>query len=133
MRENAELLKDDSENDFYEEIESLIKKNPRAWQSVCGVLGLVGGVLAPVFGTLLLAIGWLIGSPEFSLLNVLSMGMFALPIPLLLGGAHCLDLLKRKTSVSVNGQQPEKTLTQALAGYNPQAWRIGGVSKQPAR
>ena len=98
MSENLELLKDESGVDLYEEIELLIKQNPWTWQSVCAVLGLAGGVLSPFLGTLLIGVAWLIESPEFSGLHILSIGLFTLPIPLLAGGAHCLDLLERKTS-----------------------------------
>jgi len=104
MIETTESLEEESGTDLYEEMEYLVKKNPWAWQSMGSVLGLVGGVLSPVLGTLLIAVGWFIDSPEFSILHILSMGLFAVTIPLLVGGAHCLDLLERKTTeVSVLG------------------------------
>jgi hypothetical protein len=103
MIATTKVAEEESGIDFYEEIESLIKKNPWAWESTGGIVGLVGGVLSPVVGSLLIAVGWLIDSPEFSLLHILSMGLFAVTIPLVVGGVLCLDLLERKTSeVSVH-------------------------------
>jgi hypothetical protein len=116
MIEITESLEEEAGIDLYEEMESLIKTNPWSWQSVGSILGLVGGVLSPVLGTLLIAIGWLIDSPEFSVLHLLSMGLFAVTIPLLVGGAHCLDLLERRASeVLVHEQEPEKSFAQSLA------------------
>ena len=91
-------LQEDLEWDIYEEIHNLIQINPWAWQSIAAVSGLVGGVLAPVLGTLLIAITSFVDSERIvSILNALSIVSFALTIPLLAFGAHCLDLLERKT------------------------------------
>jgi hypothetical protein len=92
------LLEDGSELDLYQEIESLIKKNPWAWQSVCAVLGLTGGVIAPVLGAIVDIITWFtISKAISSRLNVLSIVFCALTLPLLTLGAFCLDSLDRKT------------------------------------
>jgi hypothetical protein len=92
-------LKEDLEWDIYEEIHSLIQINPWAWQSIGAVSGLVGGVLSPVLGTLLIAVTRFIHSDGLvSSLNILIIVSFALIIPLLAFGAHCLDLLERKTA-----------------------------------
>lgn len=85
--------------DLYQGMALLVRKNPWAWQSIGAVLGLVGGILSPVLGTLLIAVMWFIGSQEeISVLNVFSIVSFVLTIPLLAEGAHCLDLLERKTA-----------------------------------
>jgi len=77
----------------------LIEINPWAWQSIGALSGLIGGVLSPVLGMLLIAVTWFIKSePIFSTLNVLCIVPFVLTIPLLTFGAHCLDLLERKTA-----------------------------------
>lgn len=92
-------LQEDQEWDLYEEMHRLIEINPWAWESIGAVSGLTGGVLSPVLGTLLIAVTWFIHSEEIvSSLNVLSIISFALPIPLLAFGAHCLDLLERKSA-----------------------------------
>jgi hypothetical protein len=92
-------LQEDQEWDLYEEMHRLIEINPWAWQSIGAVSGLIGGVLSPVFGTLLIAVTRFIHSgPTDSLLNGLSIVSFVLTIPLLAFGAHCLDLLERKTA-----------------------------------
>ncbi len=92
-------LQEDQEWDLYEDIHRLIEINPWAWQSIGAVSGLVGGVLSPVVGTLLIAVTWFIHSDQMvSSLNGLSIVSFALTIPLLTFGAHCLDLLERKAA-----------------------------------
>ena len=98
MNQDYELVEYE-ELDIYEEMHRLIELNPWAWQSIGAVSGLVGGVLSPVLGTLLIAITWFIHSEGvISTLNVLSIVSFVLTIPLLTFGAHCLDLLERKTA-----------------------------------
>ena len=98
MDQNCEP-QEDQEWDIYEEMHSLIKINPWAWQSIGAVSGLVGGILSPVIGTLLIAITWFVHSERISTaLNDLSIVSFVLIIPLLAFGAHCLDLLERKAA-----------------------------------
>jgi len=81
-----------------EEIQRLIETNPWAWQSIGALSGLVGGVLCPVLGTLLIGATRFSTEHLVSLLNVLSIIFFALTIPILIFGAPCLDLLERKTA-----------------------------------
>lgn len=81
-----------------EEIQRLIETNPWAWQSIGALSGLVGGVLCPVLGTLLIGVTRFSTEHLVSFLNVLSIIFFALMFPLLIFGAHCLDLLERKTT-----------------------------------
>ena len=92
-------LQEDQEWDIFEEMDSLIRNNPWTWQSIGAVTGLIGGVSSPALGTLLIAVASFIRSgPTFLTLNVLSIVSFVLTIPLLAFGAHCLDLLERKSS-----------------------------------
>jgi len=92
-------LQEDWDCDIYERMHHLIEINPWAWQSIGAVSGLVGGVLTPVLGTLLIAVTWFIHSEAaVSSLNGLSIVSFVLTIPLLTFGAYCLDLLERKTA-----------------------------------
>jgi hypothetical protein len=94
-----EWSKDEGETDFYQDVESLIKKNPWAWQSVCAVLGLAGGVISPFLGGASDIISWFVSSTTVnSYLHVLSIVFCALTIPLLVLGACCLDVLEAKTA-----------------------------------
>ena len=117
MKQDYELEEDDldCEYDIYERMRRLIDINPWAWQSIGAVLGLWGGVLTPVIGTLFIAVTWFIHSERVvSSFNGLSIGSFALTIPLLTFGAHCLDLLERKTArLSATEKQP------AINHYHP--------------
>jgi len=121
MNATFRLLAERAEIDPYQEIESLIKKNRGRWQSACAVTGLVGGVVAPLLGTMFEAIAWFINSiPVNSYLHVLSIVLCALTIPLLTLGASCLDLLEAKhTRLSPVGRR-----TFALAGRGPSDSRI---------
>src|SRR5262245_40999064 len=60
------------------------------------VFGLVGGIVAPLFGSLFTAIGWFSG-PTWHGFAIQRCGtvLLFLTIPLLLFGAHCLDLIER--------------------------------------
>ena|GEM_PF-216146 len=83
----------------FERIEFLIKRNPRAWQSIGAIVGLVGGIIAPALGALLTVVRWFINAQRASLyLNRLSLILFFSTIPLLAFGAHCLDLLEAQTA-----------------------------------
>jgi hypothetical protein len=100
-----------------EEIQRLIENNPWAWQSIGALSGLGGGVLCPVLGTLLIASTHFITSEGVvSSLNVLIIVCFALIIPLLLFGAHCLDLLERQADQGsvVEEQQPDGIVTASV-------------------
>jgi hypothetical protein len=97
MKQDYELH-EDLECDIYERMHHLVATNPGTWQSIGAVSGLVGGTLSPVLGTLLIFATWLVHSAGIgSSLNALSIVSFVLTIPLLVFGAHCLDLLERRT------------------------------------
>ena len=94
MNETYESLKKRADIDIYQEIESLIKMNPWSWQSVCAVLGLAGGVIAPILGAIFDVMAWLVSSTSvISYLHLSSIVLCALTIPLLILGACCLDSL----------------------------------------
>lgn len=98
MNATFESLEDSPDTDLYQEIEILIRKNPWAWQSVCAVLGLAGGVIAPILGAIFDVITWFVHSILVnSYLHVISIVLCALTLPLLILGASCLDLLEAKT------------------------------------
>ena len=117
MNATFESLEDQTETDLYQEIETLIKKNPWAWQSVCAVVGLAGGVIAPLFGAMTDVVTWFVNSETVnSYLHVLSIVLCALTLPLIVLGAFCLDSLQRKTSnLSSPAEQPPKESITATA------------------
>jgi hypothetical protein len=99
MNATDESLEDEGDIDLYQEIETLIKKNPWAWQSVCAVVGLAGGVVVPILGATADVITWFVNSQSVnSHLHVLSIVLCALTLPLIILGAFCLDSLQRKTT-----------------------------------
>lgn len=71
------------------------------WQAAGAVSCNVGGVLAGAVGTLLSAVAWALGdeSGGLSLHNVGGVLLLSM-IPLLILGAHCLDLLDRRVERS---------------------------------
>lgn len=67
------------------------------WRSGGAVCGLFLGIISPILGTILTAIAWFTG-PEWHGLALHRDGtvLFFLTIPLLILGAHCLDLLDKQ-------------------------------------
>ena len=120
MNATFESLEDQTETDLYQEIETLIKKNPWAWQSVCAVVGLAGGVIAPLFGAMADVITWF-GSSETvnSYLHVLSIVFCALTLPLIILGALCLDLLQRKTTNLYPPAEPLRDEAATVTSIRP--------------
>ena len=99
MSTTYELFEDEAETDLYEEMEALIKKNPWAWQSVLAVLGLAGGVTAPILGATADVMTWFVHSQSVnSHLHVASIVSCALTLPLLILGAFGLDSLESKNA-----------------------------------
>jgi hypothetical protein len=69
----------------------------RTWRATGAVLGLAGGAVAAILGALLSAGAWALGD-EANGLSLHSAGniLLLLTIPLLIVGAHCLDLLENQ-------------------------------------
>lgn len=87
----------DQRGNIYQQIYELIEKQPGTWQSVGALTGLFGAVLCPLLGVLLGTVTWFVVSPRaISVLHVVSVAAFALTVPLLASGAHCLDLIEKK-------------------------------------
>ena len=98
MTTNYELQGND-EGNIYHQICDLIEKQAGTWQSIFAVIGLGGAVLCPLLGILLGTAAWLVVSPKaISVLHIVSIVAFALTVPLLGCGAHCLDLIEKKNS-----------------------------------
>jgi hypothetical protein len=91
----------------YEELGSDMADRPRArlehqavqrgwgWRSCGAIAGLSGGIIAALMGSLLTAITWFI-SIGSSYLRTLGTILLFMTIPLLVFGAHCLDLSERR-------------------------------------
>ena len=75
----------------------LFRKEGWTWASAGAFFGLSGGIISPVLGSLLTATAWFTG-PVYHGLAVGRDGtiLLFLTIPLLIFGAHCLDLMDRK-------------------------------------
>lgn len=68
-----------------------------SWNGCGALLGLCGGIVTAMLGSLLTATTWIVGNDwgGFHLQTDATVLLF-LTIPLLTLGAHCLDLLERK-------------------------------------
>ena len=72
-------------------------RGPSNWKSRGAVAGLSGGLIAPVFAGLLTAISWFIDPVWHGFaLHTAGTSLFVVAIPLLVLGAHCLDLLDKE-------------------------------------
>jgi hypothetical protein len=92
------IRRDEVWNEVYLRLYLLIKENKRTWASAAALFGLGGGFLAPIVGTLLNLIDWLRATGvAHSQFYKVSMVFYALTLPLLALGAHCLDLLEKKS------------------------------------
>src|SRR6266487_2371356 len=78
------------------------KVEPSGWREVGAMLGLAGGLLSNLFGVILTALAWLMstGGVGPTVRNV-GTGLLMINIPLLIGGAHCLDLIEKKKGITV--------------------------------
>jgi hypothetical protein len=75
----------------------LIKKNRWSWQSVGAGMALGGGLLSPTLGIVLnLLYSYTRLGYERPALYKISMGFYMMTVPLLMLGAHFLDLLEKK-------------------------------------
>lgn len=78
------------------------------WRSRGAVFGLCGGFSAPIIGGIVTVISWF-SDPAWHGIALHQAGttLFVLTLPLLILGAHCLDLLDRdkRTVNDVEGEQ----------------------------
>ena len=73
------------------------------WKSTGACVGLLGGVIAPLVGLALTALAWVIGDWHGFHLGRDGAVLLFLTIPLLIFGAHCLDLLDKETECAEKG------------------------------
>jgi len=91
----------------------LIKKNKWRWETVGASLALVGGFLLPIIGVILnLLVSYTRLGHERPALYKVSTACYAVTVPLLLLGAHFLDLLEKKAVELPAGQ--ESSIEQSI-------------------
>jgi hypothetical protein len=72
-----------------------------SWKGVGALAGLGGGFVSPIMGSLCTVMGWLTRHTWHGLaLQRVGTGLFFVTLPLLIFGAHCLDLMDRGDSSS---------------------------------
>ena len=67
------------------------------WKSTGACVGMLGGVIAPLVGLALTVLAWFIGDWHGFHLGRDGAVLLFLTIPLLIFGAHCLDLLDKES------------------------------------
>lgn len=79
------------------------------WRSCGAIAGLSGGIITALMGSLLTAITWFTGKGAgSSYLHTLGTILLFMTIPLLLFGAHCLDLTERRKGIGRDVRLREK-------------------------
>jgi hypothetical protein len=74
-----------------------LREHSLTWKGCGAVCGLSGGIIACLFGSLLTVSTWFTGAAGYgSRLHTLGTILLSLTIPLLICGAHCLDLMEKQ-------------------------------------
>jgi hypothetical protein len=69
----------------------------KAWRRLGSIFGLGGGLACVLFGSIITASTWFMGTVGYEpWLHKLGTLLLVLTIPLLIFGAHCLDLIERQ-------------------------------------
>ncbi|HSE33273.1 MAG TPA: hypothetical protein VLA93_17000 [Pyrinomonadaceae bacterium] len=79
-----------------ERLRAALREHGWTWKSTGACAGLLGGVIAPVLGLALTALAWFIGDWHGYHLGRDGTVLLFLTIPLLIFGAHCMDLLDKE-------------------------------------
>jgi len=87
--------------------------NARPWLKVWMIFGFVGGIIAAISGTIFTSITWLAGASAGSArwLHGIGTVLLLVTIPLLMFGAHCLDLAEaeeKRRSETEGRDEPAK-------------------------
>lgn len=95
MNRSHELLSEQLNNGTNERVGGW--RGAWTWQVAGAACGLLGGILAALTGSLMLVAAWLTGHQDGGLsLYGMGSGLLVSMIPLLILGAHCLDLSERR-------------------------------------
>jgi hypothetical protein len=93
----------------------------RTWEVAGGISCFVAGILAPVLGSLLTALGWIVGAEFRPWLHAAGTVLFIVAIPLILLAGFCLDWAERGHEKPLNDREevPEnmKRWQQRSSGY----------------
>jgi hypothetical protein len=66
------------------------------WKSRGAAFGVFGGLMAPIVGSVVTVVSWIADPAWHGLsLHIVGTSLFVISFPLLLLGAHCLDLLEK--------------------------------------
>ena len=89
------------------------------WKTRGAVFGLGSGFSAPVFGAVITVISWFI-DPAWHGLTLHQAGttLFVLTLPLLILGAHCLDLLDQENKLAHASQLKTSDANADEKGHN---------------
>jgi hypothetical protein len=83
----------------------------RGWgrNTLGAIFGLVGGIVTPLVGSILTAMSWLTGSTwhGFAIHRIGTVLLF-MTIPLLLFGAHCLDLSDKERELADQRERSDR-------------------------
>lgn len=97
MKITIKVHRDEILEEHYLPVYLLIKKHKWRWESVGAGMTLGGGFLSPIIGVILnLLVSYTRLGYERPVLFKVSTACFVITIPLLLIGAHFLDLLEQK-------------------------------------
>jgi hypothetical protein len=100
MNEIYVLQKDELGGELYRRIYLLIRKNLWTRPSIGASVGLAGGLLSIITGSLLWAVvPFLVRDGFGSFLNTVEILFFTLSLPLLALGVYCLDLLEKSPPI----------------------------------
>jgi hypothetical protein len=80
------------------------------WKSCGAVLGLCSGLVAPILAAIFTVISWF-SDPVWHgfALHTAATSLFAVALPLLIFGAHCLDLLDKDKKLAQVSQRASAT------------------------
>jgi hypothetical protein len=97
---NNNSSEDDVWQELYPRIPRLIKKNWCQWESIGAILGIGCGIFSFFAAMILNVCAWLATQSSWRAnLSGTSVDFLIIILPLLALGAHCLDLLEKKTPV----------------------------------
>ena len=87
------------------------KGRGRDWCSFGAIAGLAGGIIVALIGSVLTAITWFSGTGAgISYIHILGTILLFMTIPLLIIGAHCLDLTERQAEKARNARSNQKSI-----------------------
>ena len=122
MKITIKVQRDEILKEYYLPVYFLIKKNKWRWETVGASLALGGGFLLPIIGVILnLLVSYTRLGYEKPALDKASTACYVMTVPLLLLGAHFLDLLEKKAVALPAGQANSREQTIGHLGLPAKA------------